>query len=54
MKKDMGGAAIVLALAGLVMDAGLDIALRVLVPAVENSVSGTAYRPSDVFTAAKD
>ncbi|MBX3493507.1 MAG: leucyl aminopeptidase family protein, partial [Parvibaculum sp.] len=40
MKKDMGGAACVLALAQLVMAAGLDIRLRVLVPAVENSVSG--------------
>jgi leucyl aminopeptidase len=53
MKKDMGGAAIVLALAGLAMEAKLDIRLRVLIPAVENSVSGTAYRPSDVFKSRK-
>jgi leucyl aminopeptidase len=49
MKKDMGGAAVSLALAQMIMDAGLDVRLRVLIPAVENSVSGTAYRPSDVF-----
>jgi leucyl aminopeptidase len=53
MKKDMGGAATVLAIAGMAMDAGLDIRLRVLIPAVENSVSGTAYRPSDVFPSRK-
>ena len=50
MKKDMGGAAHVLGLAQAVMEAGLDIRLRVLVPAVENSVSGTAFRPGDVIT----
>jgi leucyl aminopeptidase len=49
MKKDMGGAATVLAIAAMVMGAKLDVRLRVLVPAVENSVSGAAYRPSDVF-----
>jgi leucyl aminopeptidase len=49
MKKDMGGAATVLAVAAMVMGARLDVRLRLLVPAVENSVSGTAYRPSDVF-----
>jgi len=53
MKKDMGGAATVLAIAGMVMGAGLDVRLRVLVPAVENSVSGAAYRPSDVFASRK-
>lgn len=53
MKKDMGGAAVVLAIAHMVMDAGLDLSLRVLVPAVENSVSGTAYRPGDVLTSRK-
>jgi len=53
MKKDMGGAATVLAVANMVMDAGLDVRLRVLIPAVENSVSGTAYRPSDVFPSRK-
>ncbi len=49
MKKDMGGAAHVLGLAGAVMDAGLNLRLRVLIPAVENSVSGTAFRPGDVI-----
>ena len=49
MKKDMGGAAHVLGLAGAVMDAGLNVRLRVLIPAVENSVSGTAFRPGDVI-----
>ncbi len=47
MKKDMGGAACVLAVAQLVMEAGLDVRLRVLVPPVENSVSGNAFRPGD-------
>jgi leucyl aminopeptidase len=53
MKKDMGGAATVLAIADMVMGAKLDVRLRVLVPAVENSVSGNAYRPSDVFKSRK-
>lgn len=53
MKKDMGGAATVLAVANMIMDAKLDVRLRVLIPAVENSVSGTAYRPSDVFPSRK-
>jgi leucyl aminopeptidase len=53
MKKDMGGAACVLAVAGMAMGAKLNIALRVLIPAVENSVSGTAMRPGDVFTSRK-
>ncbi len=53
MKKDMGGAAIVLAVAGMVMGAKLKLHLRVLIPAVENSVSGTAMRPGDVFTSRK-
>ena len=53
MKKDMGGAATVLAIADMVMGARLDVRLRVLVPAAENSVSGTAYRPSDVFLSRK-
>lgn len=53
MKKDMGGAAVVLALADLIMTAKLDVNLRVLVGAVENSVSGKAYRPSDVFPSRK-
>ncbi len=53
MKKDMGGAAVVLGLAEMIMDAKLNLRLRVLIPAVENSVSGTAYRPSDVFKSRK-
>jgi leucyl aminopeptidase len=50
MKKDMGGAAVALAVARMVMDAKLPVRLRLLVPAVENSVSGNAYRPSDIIT----
>jgi len=50
MKKDMGGAALVLALAHIIMSLNLPIRLRVLVPAVENSVSGNALRPLDVLT----
>ncbi|HEY3637226.1 MAG TPA: leucyl aminopeptidase family protein [Rhizomicrobium sp.] len=53
MKKDMGGAATVLGLARMVMDAKLAVRLRVLIPAVENSVSGRAYRPGDVLTSRK-
>jgi len=48
MKKDMGGAAHVLGLARMIMAAKLPIRLRVLIPAVENSVSGSAMRPLDV------
>ena len=53
MKKDMGGAASVLALAHMIMDRGLAVALRVLIPAVENSVSGDAFRPLDVYPSRK-
>ena len=53
MKKDMGGAAHVLALARLIMQAQLPIRLLVLIPAVENSVSGNAYRPGDVIATRK-
>jgi leucyl aminopeptidase len=53
MKKDMGGAASVLALAHLVMGAQLAVRLRVLLPIVENSVSGNAYRPGDVVPTRK-
>jgi leucyl aminopeptidase len=53
MKKDMGGAALVLGLAHMIMGAKLDLRLRVLIPAVENSVSGNAYRPGDVFPSRK-
>lgn len=53
MKKDMGGAAHVLGLARMIMQAKLPIQLRVLIPMVENSVSGNAYRPGDVLTSRK-
>lgn len=53
MKKDMGGAAHVLALARLVMQEQLPVRLLVLIPAVENSVSGNAYRPGDVIATRK-
>jgi leucyl aminopeptidase len=49
MKKDMGGAANVLGLAHAIMDARLKVRLRVLIPIVENSISGTAFRPGDVL-----
>jgi leucyl aminopeptidase len=49
MKKDMGGAAHALALAGLVIGAGLKVRLHLLIPAVENAVSGNAFRPGDVL-----
>lgn len=49
MKKDMGGAACVLALARLLLQLDSPIELRVLIPAVENSISGSAYRPGDVL-----
>lgn len=50
MKKDMGGAAHALALARMVMDAGLPVRLITLVPAVENAVSADAVRPGDVLS----
>ena len=53
MKKDMGGAANVLALAQMVMDAKLKIRLRVLIPAVENAISGFAMRPLDIYRSRK-
>ncbi len=53
MKKDMGGAATVLALADMILGANLPIRLRVLVPAVENSISAEAMRPSDVVRTRK-
>jgi leucyl aminopeptidase len=51
MKKDMGGAATVLGLAQMIMELGLPLRLRVLIPAVENAVSGNAFRPGDILTA---
>jgi leucyl aminopeptidase len=53
MKKDMGGAANVLALALMIMDARLKVRLRVLIPAVENAVAGNAFRPLDIFRSRK-
>jgi leucyl aminopeptidase len=53
MKKDMGGAAHALALAELVMAAGLPVRLHCLVPAVENAISGNAFRPGDVLKSRK-
>ena len=49
MKKDMGGAAHALALAQLVMQAHLKVHLHLLIPAVENAISGNAFRPGDVL-----
>ena len=49
MKKDMGGAAHALALARLVMKANLPVRLHLIVPAVENAVSGAAFRPGDIL-----
>jgi len=53
MKKDMGGGANVLGLASMIMAAGLKVRLRVLIPAVENSIAGNAFRPGDVLTSRK-
>jgi len=51
MKKDMGGAATVLGLALMIMALGWQVRLRVLIPAVENAISGSAMRPGDILTA---
>lgn len=53
MKKDMGGAAHALALAELIMAAGLPVRLHCLVPAVENAISGNAFRPGDIIKSRK-
>jgi leucyl aminopeptidase len=53
MKKDMGGAATAIAAAVMIMAADLDVALRLIVPIVENSVSGDAFRPGDVYASRK-
>ncbi len=53
MKKDMGGAATVLGLASMIMALGLNLRLRVLIPAVENVISGNALKPKDVLTSRK-
>jgi leucyl aminopeptidase len=53
MKKDMGGAAMMLALAHMIMDRKLKVSLRLLISAVENSVAGNAFRPLDVYRSRK-
>lgn len=53
MKKDMGGAATVLGLAHMIMALDVPVQLRVLIPAVENAVDGSAFRPGDVLTSRK-
>ncbi|MGH8181440.1 MAG: leucyl aminopeptidase family protein, partial [Steroidobacteraceae bacterium] len=53
MKKDMGGAACALGLADLIMRLELPVQLRVLIPAVENSIGGAAYRPGDILRSRK-
>ena len=53
MKKDMGGAAHAIALAGLVMETHLPVRLHLLVPAVENAIAGNAFRPGDVLNSRK-
>ncbi|WP_116092045.1 leucyl aminopeptidase family protein [Sphingomonas crusticola] len=53
MKKDMGGAAHAIALAGLIMDARLPVHLHLLVPAVENAISADAFRPGDILKSRK-
>lgn len=53
MKKDMGGAATVLGLARMIMALDLPVRLRVIVPAVENAISGRALRPRDILTSRK-
>src|SRR5690606_13406846 len=53
MKKDMGGAANVLGLASMIMGARMNVRLRVLIPAVENSIAGNAFRPGDVLSSRK-
>lgn len=50
MKKDMGGAATALTLGHMIMGQKLDVRLRILIPAAENAISGSAFRPSDVLT----
>jgi len=53
MKKDMGGAATMLALAHMLMGRGIRLRLRVLIPAVENAIAGSAFRPRDVYRSRK-
>jgi leucyl aminopeptidase len=53
MKKDMGGAATALALAHMIMARGLKVRVRLLIPAVENSIAGGSFRPRDIYTSRK-
>jgi leucyl aminopeptidase len=53
MKKDMGGGATALALAHMIMSRWLKVRLRVIIPAVENSISGTSFRPRDIYRSRK-
>jgi leucyl aminopeptidase len=53
MKKDMGGAATALGLAHMIMSRKLNVRLRVLIPAVENSISGVSFRPRDIYKSRK-
>jgi len=53
MKKDMGGAATALGLAHMIMARGLKLRLRVLIPAVENAIAGSSFRPRDIYTSRK-
>jgi leucyl aminopeptidase len=53
MKKDMGGGATALALAHMIMSRKLKVRLRVLIPAVENSIAGSSFRPRDIYTSRK-
>jgi len=53
MKKDMGGAACMLALAHMLMARGIGLRLRVIIPAVENAISGASFRPRDVYRSRK-
>jgi leucyl aminopeptidase len=53
MKKDMGGAACMLALAHMLMARGIKLHLRVIIPAVENAISGASFRPRDVYRSRK-
>ncbi|HWL71690.1 MAG TPA: leucyl aminopeptidase family protein [Geminicoccus sp.] len=53
MKKDMGGAAVLTGLAGAIMAGAMPVRLRLIVPAVENSISGSAFRPGDILRSRK-
>ena len=53
MKNDMGGSATALALAHMIMSRALKIRLRVIIPAVENAISGSSFRPRDVYVSRK-